>query len=156
MMLDPPSRPQLGQANWHGLWSLYRREVIRFLKVSGQTLVAPAIMGLLFLAVFHLAFDGGGRSVAGVPFVEFLVPGLIMMSILTATFTNSSTSMGIAKFMGTYVDTLMPPLKPAELTAGYVLASVTRGLLVAIVVIVAMRIFVPVEVKIFFSSFFTA
>ena len=70
--------------NWIGLWSLYVREVRRFMKVYTQTLMAPMVTTLLFLAVFALALGGVDRDVAGVPFVEFLAPGLVMMSIAHA------------------------------------------------------------------------
>lgn len=141
----PLTRPRRGLINWWGLWNLYAREVLRFVKVYGQTLFAPVVMALLLLIVFTLVFDRGGRSIAGVPYEEFLVPGLVMMSIFTSAFANSSTSMGIAKFMGSHVDTLMSPLNSHELTAGYVLASVTRSILVAIVVILILAVFVPVH-----------
>ena len=140
------TRPRRGLINWGGLWSLYLREVFRFVKVFGQTLVAPVIMALLLLTVFTLVFDRGARSIAGVPYNEFLVPGLVMMSIFTSAFANSSSSMGISKFMGSHIDTLMSPLNAHELTAGYVLASVTRAVLVAVVVILVLAIFVPVNI----------
>ena len=146
-MISPPiTGPRQGTANWQGLWSLYRREVKRFLKVYVQTLTAPIVTSLLFLAVFSLAFEGRGRAPADIPFIVFLVPGLIMMALLNNAFANTSSSLGIAKYMGHYVDSLMPPLRPTELVAGYVLAGMTRGVLVAIVVGVVIRLFVPIPV----------
>ncbi len=138
-----PTRPATGRANWLGLWALYLREVRRFSKMFGQTLLAPVVTTLLFLAVFSLAFGGGGRSVSGIPYTEFLAPGLIMMAVLQNTFANTSTSLMMAKVNMNIVDTLMPPLSPAELTAGFALGGVTRGLAVALAVALGMSFFVP-------------
>ena len=82
--------------NWIGLWTLYMREVRRFLKVYTQTLLAPVVTTLLFLAIFSLALGGAARSVGGVPFMVFLAPGLIMMSIAQTAFANTSSSIVIA------------------------------------------------------------
>src|SRR5690606_29884155 len=100
-----------------------------FLKVYTQTLVAPIVTTLLFLAVFMLALGGGERAAIGnVPFDEFLVPGLVMMAMVQNAFANTSSSIVISKVQGNIVDVLMPPLSPAELTLGYALGGVTRGL----------------------------
>jgi ABC-2 type transport system permease protein len=138
---------QIGAVNWLGFWTLYVREVRRFLKVYTQTLVAPVVTTLLFLAVFLLALGGSDRpAVAGVPFSEFLVPGLVMMAIAQNAFANTSSSIVISKVQGNIVDTLMPPLSPTEFTLGYALGGMTRGLLVGLVVGLAMWIVVPIHV----------
>ena len=128
--------------NLIGLWTLYLKEVRRFLKVPGQTLVAPVITTLMFLLIFSLALGRSGRMVGGVPFLEFLAPGLIMMTIIQNAFSNTSASMLIGKIQGNIVDLLMPPLRPGELMSGLVAGGVTRGLLVALVVSLAMAPFV--------------
>lgn len=134
------------QPNWYGLWTLYARETWRFLKVWSQTLLGPAMTSLLFLAVFALAIGKSAQTVAGLPYVEFLVPGLIMMAIAQNAFANTSSSIFIAKVQGNIVDTLMPPLSANELTCGIAFAGVTRGLLVAVAVGLAMAAFVPIHV----------
>ena len=121
---------RFGAVNWLGLWTLYVKEVRRFLKVVTQTVVAPVISTLLFLVVFTQAFGGVRPDVNGVPFVAFLAPGLTMMAILTNAFTNSSSSLIIAKVQGSIVDVLMPPLSAGELTVGFTAGAATRGLLV--------------------------
>ena len=131
--------------NWIGLWTLYSREVRRFLKVFTQTLLAPMVTTLLFLAVFALAIGRGRADVHGVPFVEFLAPGLIMMAILQNAFANTSSSVVIAKVQGNIVDTLMPPLSANDLTCGIALGGATRGLIVGVLVAVAMSLFVPLH-----------
>ncbi|MEM9015331.1 MAG: ABC transporter permease [Pseudomonadota bacterium] len=124
---------RFGQVNWLGLRTLYVKEVRRFLKVISQTVIAPVISTLLFVIVFTQAFAGTRGDINGVPFVEFLAPGLIMMAILTNAFTNSSSSLIIGKVQGSIVDVLMPPLSAGELTAAFVAGAATRGLLVGFI-----------------------
>jgi ABC-2 type transport system permease protein len=124
--------------NLIGLWTLYRREVRRFLKVPGQTLAAPVITTLMFLLIFTLALGRSGREIEGVPFLDFLAPGLIMMAIIQNAFANTSSSILIGKIQGNIVDILMPPLRTGELMFGLVAGGVTRGVLVALVVSLAM------------------
>jgi ABC-2 type transport system permease protein len=123
---------RFGRVNWLGLLTLLEKEVRRFLKVSFQTIVAPVISTLLFLLVFMQAM-GGRADVGGVPYVEFLAPGLVMMAILTNAFANSSSSIIIGKVQGSIVDVLMPPLSASELTVAFVIGAAARGLLVGAV-----------------------
>ena len=124
---------RFGAVNWLGLRTLYVKEVRRFLKVITQTVVAPVISTLLFLIVFTQAFGASRPAVGGVPFVEFLAPGLMMMAVLTNAFTNSSSSIMIGKVQGSIVDVLMPPLSAAELTVAFVAGAATRGLMVGFI-----------------------
>ncbi|CAK9039391.1 33 kDa chaperonin (Heat shock protein 33 homolog) (HSP33) [Durusdinium trenchii] len=132
---------RFGAVNWLGLWTLYVKEVRRFMKVVTQTVVAPVISTLLFLIVFTQAFGSARPDINGVPFVEFLAPGLIMMAVLTNAFTNSSSSILIAKVQGSIVDVLMPPLSPAELTVAFVAGAVTRGFIVGFITAVTSAAF---------------
>lgn len=138
-------RPALTGANWQGLWTLYAKEVHRYFKIFGQTLLAPIITTLLFLTVFGVAF-GGGRTVGDLPYVEFLAPGLLMMTILQNAFANTSTSLIQQKLNENIVDTLMPPLSPMELTIGFVLSGATRGLMVALGVGMSLAFVVPIDI----------
>ncbi|MEL7491530.1 MAG: ABC transporter permease [Pseudomonadota bacterium] len=124
---------RFGPVNWLGLQTLYVKEVRRFLKVAFQTIFAPVISTLLFLIVFMQAFGRAGTYVNGVPYIEFLAPGLIILAILTNAFANSSSSLIIGKVQGSIVDVLMPPLSAAELTVAFVAGAATRGLLVGFV-----------------------
>ncbi len=144
LSLGGPRVRQMGRVNWRGLWTLYMKEVRRFLNVFTQTLLAPMVTTLLFLAVFTLALGGGGRVVGGVPFAAFLAPGLIMMAMVQNAFANTSSSLVIAKVQGNIVDVLMPPLSPAELTLGMAAGGATRGVMVGLAVGLGMWIFVPV------------
>ena len=125
---------RFGRVNWLGLTTLARREVMRFLSVSSQTLAAPLITAGLFLAVFALAIGPARGEVMGVSFLHFLAPGILMMTVIQNAFANTSSSIVIAKVQGNIVDTLMPPLSPLELVLGYVAGGVARGLLVAVVI----------------------
>ena len=133
--LPKPPR-SYGAINWIGLWTLYKREVGRFLKVWKQTLFAPVITTLLFMTVFKLAFGNRGEltgDFAGLDYNSFLAPGLVIMSMLQNAFQNTSSSLTIAKVQGSQVDFLMPPLSPLELTLGFIFGAVTRGLMVGII-----------------------
>lgn len=128
--------------NLIGLWTLYLKEVRRFLKVPGQTLAAPVVTTLMFLLIFSLALGRSGRMVGTLPFLEFLAPGLIMTAIIQNAFANTSATIMIGKIQGNIVDILMPPLRPAELLFGLIAGGVTRGLLVAVAVTLAMVPFI--------------
>ncbi|MGH6899404.1 MAG: ABC transporter permease [Geminicoccaceae bacterium] len=133
--------------NLIGLWTLYLKEVRRFLKVPGQTLLAPVVTTLMFLLIFTLALGRSGRTIEGLPFLQFLAPGLIMMAVIQNAFANTSSSILIGKIQGNIVDILMPPLRPAELMFGLVAGGVTRGLVVAVVVTLAMLPLVPLGIE---------
>lgn len=137
---------QFAYGNWVGLWTLIQKEVQRFLNVSVQAIVAPVMTTLLFYTVFALAFGGIDRSIGDVSFLEFLAPGLIMMSIVQNAFANSSSSWIIAKVQGTLSDVLMPPLSPLELYTGNVIGAVARGLLVGLGSLLVMRLFMPIPI----------
>ncbi|HEX4762612.1 MAG TPA: ABC transporter permease [Sphingomicrobium sp.] len=133
-----PGEPVLKGVNWGGLKTLYIKEVRRFFKVQMQTVWAPAITTLLYLAIFTIALGRGGRTVMGAPFADFLAPGLIVMAMIQNAFANSSFSLLVGKIQGNIVDYLMPPLSTGELIAGLVGAAVTRAFLVGFAVWLAM------------------
>jgi ABC-2 type transport system permease protein len=136
----------LGAVNWIGVWTLYVREVRRFMKVWVQTVAAPLVTTLLFLAVFALALGRAVETVGGVPFLEFLAPGLAMMALAQNAFANTSSSLIIAKVQGNIVDILMPPLTAGELTFGFAMGGVTRGVAVGAATGLAIALFVPMRV----------
>lgn len=144
--LPPFGQAAIGHVNWPGLHALYVKEVRRFFKVQLQTVWAPAVTTLLFLAIFTVALGGASRSVMGVPFADFVAPGLIVMGMMQNAFANSSFSLLVGKIQGTIVDYLMPPLATGELLAGLVLAAVTRALLVGLAVWLAMLLWPGVHV----------
>jgi ABC-2 type transport system permease protein len=127
-----------------GLATLYMKEVRRFTSVATQTILAPMVTTLLFLAVFELALGHSVSTVAGASYMGFLAPGLIMMAIAQNAFANTSSSILISKLQGNIVDLLMPPLTPLERTIGLAGGGLTRGIVVGIATFVAMVPFVPV------------
>ncbi len=127
----PMGQRRFGRVNWLGMKTLYGKEVRRFFKVYMQTLVAPVATAGLFMAVFTLALASRRGDVDGMPFAEFLAPGIIMMAVIQNAFANSSSSIVVGKVQGNIVDVLMPPLSPGELTTAYALGGATRGLCVA-------------------------
>jgi ABC-2 type transport system permease protein len=129
-----PGKPTLEGVNWGGLSTLYIKEVRRFFKVQMQTVWAPAVTTLLYLIIFTVALGREGKTVLGVPFADFIAPGLIVMAMLQNSFANASFSLLVGKMQGTIVDYLMPPLSVGELIAGLVGAAVTRAFLVGFAV----------------------
>ena len=129
--------------NLIGLWTLYRKEVWRFWKVMTQTILAPVISTLVFLAIFALAMHRADTRIGDLSFLQFLAPGLIMMAVVQNAFANTSSSLMIAKIQGNIVDYLMPPLGPGELLFGITMAGITRGVVVGLAVWLCMLPFVP-------------
>jgi ABC-2 type transport system permease protein len=144
----PPGEPVLTGINWGGLKTLYIKEVRRFFKVQMQTVWAPAITTLLYLAIFTVALGRGGRTVMGVDFATFLAPGLIVMAMIQNAFANASFSLLVGKMQGNIVDYLMPPLSTGELIAGLVGAAVTRAFFVGFAVWLVMLLWPGVSVKV--------
>ena len=132
--------------NWIGLQTLYMKEVRRFFKVQLQTVWAPAITTLLYLIIFTVALGRVKPQVLGVPFADFIAPGLIIMGMMQNAFANSSFSLLVGKMQGTIVDYLMPPLSNAEVLAALTFAAVTRAFLVGGTIWLAMLLWPGVHV----------
>lgn len=149
-----PILTQPGAFNWIGLWTLCAKEIRRFLKVWQQTVLGPLVTTLLFMIIFSLALGGAGRGVAGMPFVKFLAPGLLMMAIIQNAYQNPSSSILISKIQGNIIDVLMPPLSALELTLGYVIGGVFRGVMVGLVILIAFIAWPDIEVSVYhFGAF---
>jgi len=121
---------RFGRINWLGTATLAAREIRRFMTVWQQTVLAPLMTAGLFVAVFVVALGRDRGEVMGLPYVEFLGPGILMMTVIQTAFANSSSSIISSKMQGNIVDTLMPPLSAAEILAGYLAGSLARSLLV--------------------------
>lgn len=144
----PRGEPVITGINRIGLWSLYMKEVRRFLKVHTQTIWGPAVTTLLFLIIFTVALGRGGREVLGAPFADFVAPGLIVMGMMQNAFANSSFSLLSGKIQGTIIDLLMPPLSYGEMMTGIIGAAVTRAVLVGFTVALAMALWPSVGMHI--------
>ncbi|MGD9537289.1 MAG: ABC transporter permease [Alphaproteobacteria bacterium] len=137
--LTIPGAREMGAVNWLGVWTLFEKEVRRFLKVWTQTILAPMATALVFLGVFAVAIGPTQPATGDLGFLTFMGPGLIMMTMVQNAFANTSSSLMIAKIQGNIVDILMPPLKPGELLAGLVggglVRSLTVGLLLSLIML---------------------
>ena len=140
--------PVITGINRVGLWSLYMKEVRRFLKVQTQTIWAPAVTTMLFLVIFTVALGREGREVLGFNFATFVAPGLIVMGMMQNSFANSSFSLLAGKIQGTIIDLLMPPLSTGELMTGIVAAAVTRAIAVGGAVALAMAFYPGVDLTV--------
>ncbi len=157
-MVELKKRYQIGvrrfaYINWIGAFSLYKKEVLRFLIVSGQTLVGPILTSILFLIVISLAIGDERPDVLGVPYIEFLANGLIMMQVIQQSFSHSSSSVMMGKMMGTIVDIIHSPLSAAEVTISLVFASITRGLCIAFISSLIFVFFLDISIQNYFYWF---
>jgi ABC-2 type transport system permease protein len=119
-----------------GFRTLFFKEILRFWKVATQTIAAPVVSAMLYLLIFGHVLDGRVEMLDGVSYTSFLVPGLVMMSVLQNAFANSSSSLIQSKITGNLVFILLPPLSHFEILSAYVTASVVRGLAVGLGVFV--------------------
>jgi ABC-2 type transport system permease protein len=130
-----------------GFPTLLYKEVLRFWKVVFQTVLAPVLTALLYLLIFGQVMDRHVRVYEAVSYTAFLVPGLVMMSVLQNAFANSSSSLIQSKMTGNLVFVLLPPISYLEFFAAYVLAAVTRGLLVGAGVLLVTLPFVELSMR---------
>ncbi len=145
---------RFGLINWIGLWTLYKKETLRFLIVWIQTLLSPIISSLLFLMVLSLALGSGRSDMLGFPFITFLAPGLIAMQIIQQAFSHSSSSFMIGKIQGNIVDILYAPLSAGEVTLAVTLAATTRSFMIGAVSIFIFYFLVDIEIRNFYSLIF--
>lgn len=145
-----------GAVNWLGLWTLYVKEIKRFLNVGIQTVAAPAMTSWLFLLIMILALGKGVGIVNGLPFSDFLFPGLIIMSISQNSFSNTSSSITTGKMSGSIVDVLIPPISNREFIVAFIAAAVTRGLMVGTVTWLGAYPFLPLFPVHPFTTLFAA
>ena len=145
---------RFGLINWVGLWTLYKKEVLRFLIVWIQTLLSPIVSSLLFLLVLSVAIGGGRSDMLGFPFITFLAPGLIAMQVIQQAFSHSSSSFMIGKIQGNIVDILYAPLSAGEVTFAITLAATTRSFMIGIVSIFVFYFLVDIEIRNFFVLIF--
>ncbi|HUP97918.1 MAG TPA: ABC transporter permease [Usitatibacter sp.] len=129
-----------------GFPTLLYKEVLRFWKVSFQTVAAPVLTTLLYLLVFAHALASHVQALPGVSYIQFLIPGLAMMAMLQNSFANSSSSIIQSKITGNIVFILLPPMAAGEIFAAYLLASMVRGLVVGIGVFAATLWLIPLPV----------
>ncbi|MFQ5329615.1 MAG: ABC transporter permease [Thermodesulfobacteriota bacterium] len=130
----------------YGLYTLFRKEVIRFAKVWIQTLVSPLVTVLLYLLIFSYVLAGRVDTFTGVSYGEFLIPGLIMMAIIQNSFANSSSSLIQSKINGNIIFILLTPISPLEFFLAYAGAAVVRGVMVGCAIFVVTTLFIAMPV----------
>ena len=147
---------RFGLINWIGAYNLYLKEINRFLIVWAQTLLSPLISSLLFLSVLSLAIGNERGDVLGFPFISFLAPGLIAMSVIQQSFSHSSSSLMIGKIQGNIIDTLLAPLSAAEVTLAIIFAAITRSIIITIISIIVFSLIVKIHIYSIFYIFIFA
>jgi ABC-2 type transport system permease protein len=143
---NPPAaarQAQPAEGRWIGFRTLLAKEVLRFWKVSFQTVAAPVLTGVLYLLVFGHVLEAHVEAFPGVSYTAFLIPGLVMMSVLQNSFANSSSSLIQSKITGNLVFMLLPPLSHGEFFGAYVIGAIARGLVVGLGVYAVTLWFAP-------------
>lgn len=136
--------------NWVACYTLFRKEVTRWAKVWLQTVVAPVVTSLLYLLVFGHVLEGRVEVFEGVSYAQFLIPGLLMMTVIQNAFANTSSSLIQSKVMGSIVFILLPPFSALEMFLAYIGAAVMRGLAVGIGVFLLAIFYAHVPIDNFF------
>lgn len=136
--------------NMMATYTLFLKEVRRFWKVGFQTIAAPVMMALLYLMIFGHVLSDQVRVYEGVAYTSFLVPGLVMMSVLQNAFANSSSSLIQSKIMGNLIFMLLTPLTALQIFIAYIAASIVRGVVVGLGVMVVTVWFIDVSVTSWF------
>jgi ABC-2 type transport system permease protein len=136
--------------------TLYTKELRRFTKIPGQTILAPAATTLLFMVIFSTVIGNSRNEFILIDFKSFLFPGLIMMTIIQNAFMNNSSSLLMSKVQGNIVDLLMPPISNFQIIVSFILVGITRGLTVAIAAAIFMLPFVQIEIYSFIVVLFFA
>ena len=132
--------------NTHGIWAIYRFEMARALRTLWQSLVTPVITTSLYFVVFGGAIGSRMQTVGGVSYGSFIVPGLIMLSLLTQSISNASIGIYFPKFTGTIYELLSAPVSPIELVIGYVGAAATKSVVLGLIILATAALFVPLDI----------
>jgi len=133
------------KASFRGPWTLLKKELLRFWRVAFQTVAAPVITALLYLLIFAHVLEGHVQVYNGIPYTAFLIPGLIMMSVLQNAFANSSSSLIQSKVMGNLVFVLLTPLTHFQFFAAFLCAAIIRGLVVGLGIYLVAMWFVDIH-----------
>jgi ABC-2 type transport system permease protein len=133
--------------NGHGVWAIYRFEMARFMRTLLQSVVTPVITTSLYFVVFGAAIGSRMSRVDGVPYGAFIVPGLMMLSLFTASISNASFGIYFPKFTGTIYELLSAPISFVEMLIGYVGAAATKSMLLGLIILGTATFFVPVQIR---------
>ena len=132
--------------NFNGIWAIYRFEMARGLRTLWQSLVTPVITTSLYFVVFGGAIGSRISTVGGVGYGSFIVPGLIMLSLLTQSIANASIGIYFPKFTGTMFELLSAPVSAMEMVVGYVGAAATKSIVIGLIILATAALFVPLQI----------
>ncbi len=133
--------------NWYGVQAIYRFEMARWFRTIGQSLFSPVLSTSLYFIVFGAAIGSRMVAIDGISYGAFIVPGLIMLSILTESVSNASFGIYMPKWAGTIYELLSAPVSPIESVLGYVGAASTKSIIIGLVILATARLFVPFEIE---------
>ena len=132
--------------NWHGFWAIYASEMKRFFRTFTQSLISPVLSTSLYFVVFGAAIGSRIQEVEGVSYGAFIVPGLIMLSVMTQGLTNASFGIYFPKFIGTFFEVLSAPVSFWEIVLGYVGAAATKAMFIGMVILATAWFFVDLPI----------
>lgn len=132
--------------NGYGVQAIYRFEMARWLRTAGQSLLAPVISTSLYFVVFGSAIGGRMPAIEGVSYGAFIVPGLILLTVLTESLMNASFGIYMPKWSGTIYELHSAPVSPLDVVIGYVGAAATKSMLIGLVILSTARLFVPFSI----------
>ena len=132
--------------NWRAVWAIYRFEMARTGRTLMQSLISPVISTALYFVVFGAAIGGRIPQVEGVSYGAFIVPGLIMLSLLTESIGNSSFGIYFPRFTGTIYELLSAPVSSFEMVLGYVGAAATKSIILGLIILATAGLFVPLSI----------
>ena len=133
--------------NTRAIWAIYKFEMMRAWRTLGQSLASPVLSTCLYFIVFGSAIGSRIDQIDGISYAAFIVPGLIMLSILTQSITNAAFGIYFPRFTGTIYEVLSAPISPLEITLGYVGAAASKSMIVGLVILATAHLFVPLEIK---------
>ena len=132
--------------NWRGVWAIYKFEMARTRRTLMQSIVSPVISTSLYFVVFGSAIGSRITNIEGVSYGAFIVPGLIMLTLLTNSIANASFGIYFPKFIGTIYEILSAPVSSAEIVLGYVGAAATKSIILGLIILATAGFFVPLEI----------
>ncbi len=132
--------------NWHGIWAIYRFEMARALRTLWQSVATPVITTSLYFVVFGGAIGSRMQQVGGVDYGSFIVPGLVMLSLLTQSISNASIGIYFPKFIGTVYELLSAPVSSGEMVVGFVGAAATKSVVLGLIILATATLFVPLHI----------
>ncbi len=132
--------------NFRGVWAMYKREMMRFFRTLMESLMSPVLSTVLYFVVFGAAIGSRIDHVGGVPYAQFIVPGLIMLSVMTQTISNASFGIYLPKFIGTMYELLSAPVSFFEITLGHVGAAATKSMIIGLIILATSMLFVDIQI----------